>query len=145
MIGVGEKYDALEVFYPDRLAGRILGMGDVLSLIERAEEAADEDQAEAMLKKIRRDEFNLEDFRDQLKQIRKLGPLEQVMGMLPQMGPLKGLDQVNIDEKQLTHLEAIINSMTPKERAHYKLINGSRRKRIARGSGRPVPWRDSAR
>ena len=137
-IGVGEKYDALESFHPDRLAGRILGMGDILTLIERAEEAADERQAEEVLEKIRKDQFTLEDFRDQLKQIRKLGPLEQVIGMLPQIGPLKGLDQLKVDEKQLSHFEAIISSMTPKERVHYKLIDGSRRKRIARGSGRPV-------
>ena len=137
-IGVGEKYEALEVFHPDRLAGRILGMGDVLTLIEKAEGVADEEQARVVLDKIRRDEFTLGDFRDQLRQIRKLGPLEQVLGMLPQMGPLRGLDNVKIDEKQFAHLEAIINSMTPKERASYKVINGSRRKRIAKGSGRPV-------
>jgi signal recognition particle subunit SRP54 len=137
-IGVGEKYDALEVFHPDRLAGRILGMGDVLGLIEKAEGAADEEQARAMLEKLRRDEFTLEDFRDQLRQIRKLGPLEQVLGMLPQIGPLRGLDRLQIDERELLHLDAIINSMTPRERANHKLIGGSRRKRIARGSGRPV-------
>lgn len=113
-------------------------MGDVLTLIEKAEEVADEEQAKIVLDKIRRDEFTLTDFRDQLRQIRKLGPLDQVLGMLPQMGPLRGLDKVKIDEKQFAHLEAIINSMTPKERASYKLINGSRRKRIAQGSGRPV-------
>ncbi len=137
-IGVGEKYDALEPFHPDRLAGRILGMGDILTLIEKAEDAADERQAEEVLEKIRKDQFTLEDFRDQLKQIRKLGPLEQVIGMLPQIGPLKGLDRIQFDEKQLSHFEAIINSMTPRERVHHKLIDGSRRKRIARGSGRPV-------
>jgi signal recognition particle subunit SRP54 len=136
--GIGEKYQALEVFHPERLAGRILGMGDVLTLIEKAEEVADEEQAEEMLKKLRRNEFSLEDFRDQLKQIRRLGPLEQVIGMLPKMGPLKGLGDVNIDEKQFVHLEAIINSMTPRERRNYKILNGSRRKRIALGSGRPV-------
>jgi signal recognition particle subunit SRP54 len=137
-IGVGEKYEALEVFHPDRLAGRILGMGDVLTLIEKAEGVADEEQARVVMDKIRRDEFTLADFRDQLRQIRKLGPLEEVLGMLPKMGPLRGLDKVKIDEKQFAHLEAIINSMTPKERASYKVINGSRRKRIAKGSGRPV-------
>lgn len=137
-IGVGEKYDALEPFHPDRLAGRILGMGDILTLIEKAEEAADERQAQEVLDKIRKDQFTLEDFRDQLKQIRKLGPLEQIVGMLPQIGPLKGLDKLQVDEKQLGHFEAIINSMTPRERVHHKLIDGSRRKRIARGSGRPV-------
>jgi signal recognition particle subunit SRP54 len=137
-VGVGEKYDALEEFHPDRLAGRILGMGDVLSLIERAEEAADEEQAQKLLEKMTRDEFTLQDFLDQLKQVRKLGPLDQILGMLPQMGAFKGLDQVKVDEKQLSHLEAIIQSMTPKERTHYKLIDGSRRRRIAKGSGRPV-------
>jgi len=137
-IGIGEKYEALEVFHPERLAGRILGMGDILTLIEKAEETADEEQAQAVLDKIRRNEFTLEDFRDQMRQIRKLGPLEQVLGMLPQVGALRGLNKLKIDEKQLSHIEAIINSMTPRERVHYKLIDGSRRKRIARGSGRPV-------
>ncbi|HSR68050.1 MAG TPA: signal recognition particle protein [Acidobacteriota bacterium] len=137
-IGVGEKYSALEVFHPERMAGRILGMGDVLSLIEKAEETVDEEQAERMLEKMRKDEFSLEDFRDQLRQLRKLGPLDELMGMLPNAGPLKGLDKVNLDEKQLSHTEAIINSMTPLERHNFKVINGSRRKRIAEGSGRPV-------
>ena len=137
-VGTGEKYDALEVFHPERLAGRILGMGDVLTLIEKAEEVADEEQAREMLKKIRKNQFSLEDFRDQLKQIRRLGPLDQIIGLLPKMGPLKGLGDVNIDEKQFAHLEAIINSMTVRERLNYKIINGSRRKRIALGSGRPV-------
>ncbi len=137
-IGVGEKYDALEVFHPDRMAGRLLGMGDVLSLIEKAEEVVDQEQARDMLRKIRRDSFTLEDFRSQLRQVKKLGPLEKVLGMLPKMGPLKGLDNFKVDEKQLGHLEAIINSMTMRERLHYKIIDGSRRKRIARGSGRPV-------
>ncbi len=137
-IGIGENYDALEVFHPERLAGRILGMGDILTLIEKAEETADEEQARAVLDKIRRNEFTLEDFRDQMRQIRKLGPLEQILGMLPQVGALRGLSKLKIDEKQLNHLEAIINSMTPRERVNYKLINGPRRKRIARGSGRPV-------
>ncbi len=123
-VGTGEKYEALEIFHPDRLAGRILGMGDVLSLIEKAEEVADEEQAMEMLKKIRRNEFSLEDFRNQLKQIRKLGPLDQIIGMLPKMGPLKGLGDVNIDEKQFAYLEAIINSMTTRHwslRCGYKM------------------------
>ncbi len=137
-IGVGEKSSALEVFHPERMASRILGMGDVLSLIERAEEEVDEENARQMLKKLSRDEFSLEDFRDQLRQLRKMGPLEQVLGMLPQMGALKGLDKLNVDEKELIHIEAIINSMTPKERRNHRLINGSRRKRISQGSGRPV-------
>jgi len=137
-IGTGEKYDALETFHPDRLAGRILGMGDVLSLIEKAEETVDEEDAERMLEKLRRDQFTLEDFRDQLRQIKRLGPLETILGMLPQMGPFKGLDKLKVDEKQLAHVEAIINSMTARERTNYKIIDGSRRKRIAKGSGRPV-------
>ncbi len=136
--GVGEKYDALETFHPDRLAGRILGMGDVLSLIEKAEETVDEENAEKMLEKLRRDQFTLEDFREQLRQIKRLGPLEQILGMLPQMGPFKGLDKLKVDEKQLAHVEAIINSMTVRERTNYKIIDGSRRKRISKGSGRPV-------
>ena len=137
-LGTGEKADALEPFHPDRLAGRILGMGDVLSLIERAEEAVDQEQALELAEKIRKDEFTLEDFRDQLRQIRRLGPLEQILGMLPNMGPMRGLNNVKVDEKELIHIEAIINSMTPEERRHHHILNGNRRKRIARGSGRPV-------
>ena len=137
-IGVGEKYDALELFHPDRMASRILGMGDVLSLIEKAEEVTDQEAAVKALEKLRRDKFTLEDFRQQIRQIRKLGPMEQILEMLPQAGPFKGLGDLHVDEQQLAYVEAIINSMTVKERAHYKIINGSRRKRIARGSGRPV-------
>ncbi|MEE8349203.1 MAG: signal recognition particle protein [Acidobacteriota bacterium] len=137
-IGVGEKYDALEVFHPERMANRILGMGDVLSLIEKAEQVVDEEKAQQVLKKIQRNEFSLEDFRQQLLQLRQLGPLEEIFKMLPQTGPLKGLNKMQVDERQLDHLEAIINSMTLEERAQYKKINSSRRKRIARGSGRPV-------
>ncbi len=137
-VGVGEKYDALEVFHPDRMAGRILGMGDVLGLIERAEQVVDEEQAEAMIRKIRRDEFTLEDFLAQLRQLRQLGPLDQLLGLLPKAGPLKGLDKLQVDEKRLGHLEAIICSMTPRERLNHKIIKASRRRRIARGSGRPV-------
>jgi signal recognition particle subunit SRP54 len=137
-VGTGELPEALEPFYPDRLAGRILGMGDVLSLIERAEQTVERDQAEELAEKLRKDEFTLEDFRDQLRQVRKLGPLEQVLGMLPNMGALRGLSKMKVDEKELLHIEAIINSMTPQEREHHHILNGSRRKRIARGSGRPV-------
>jgi signal recognition particle subunit SRP54 len=137
-VGVGEKADALEPFYPDRLVSRILGMGDVLSLIEKAQEAIDQEQAVELEKKLREDTFTLEDFRDQLRQMRKLGPLEQILGMLPQVGPFKDLNKVKVDEKELVHIEAIINSMTPRERAHHQIINGSRRKRIARGSGTSV-------
>ncbi len=137
-IGTGEQVDALEPFFPDRLAGRILGMGDVLSLIEKAEESVDRAQAEELAEKIRKDSFTLDDFQDQLKQIRKMGPLDQILGMLPNMGPLRGMNQLNVDEKELIHIEAIISSMTPKERHNHQIINGSRRKRIAKGSGRPV-------
>ncbi len=137
-LGTGEKADALEPFFPDRLAGRILGMGDVLSLIEKAEEAVDREQATELAEKIRKDEFTLEDFRDQLRQIRQMGPMEQLLGMLPNMGPLRGISKLKVDEKELIHIEAIINSMTAEERRNHQILNGSRRKRIARGSGRPV-------
>ncbi|MBM3790154.1 MAG: signal recognition particle protein [Acidobacteria bacterium] len=137
-IGTGEKVDALEPFHPDRLAGRILGMGDVLSLIEKAEQAVDQEDALELAEKLRQDEFTLEDFRDQMRQVRKLGPLDQVLGMLPNMGPLRGINNLRMDEKELIHIEAIIDSMTPQERRHHHILNGSRRKRISRGSGRPV-------
>ena len=137
-IGVGEHYQALEVFHPDRMAGRILGMGDVLTLVEKAEAVVDQQRAEEMVQRIRQKEFTLQDFLDQLRQLRKLGPLEKVMEMLPRVGPMKTLNHLNVDEKALTHLEAIMSSMTPGERLNYKLIKASRRKRIARGSGRPV-------
>ncbi len=134
-VGTGEKVDALEPFFPDRLAGRILGMGDVLSLIEKAEDAVDHEQAAELAEKIAKDQFTLDDFRDQLKQIRQMGPLDQILGMLPNMGPLRGLNQMKVDEKELIHIEAIINSMTPQERRNHQILNGSRRKRIARGCG----------
>ncbi len=137
-VGTGEKVDALEPFHPDRLAGRILGMGDVLSLIEKAEKVVDQQEAVEMAEKLRKEEFTLEDFRDQLRQIRKLGSLEQIMGMLPHIGPMRGLNQLRVDEKELIHIEAIINSMTPQEREAHHILNGTRKKRIARGSGRPV-------
>lgn len=137
-VGVGEKYDALEAFHPARMAGRILGMGDVLSFIEKAEQTVDEEQARDVIRKIQKNEFSLEDFLMQLRQLRKLGRLDQLLGLLPRAGPLKGLDKLQVDEKQLSHLEAIISSMTPQERLNYKMINGSRRKRIAQGCGRPV-------
>jgi signal recognition particle subunit SRP54 len=137
-VGTGEKVDALEPFFPERLAGRILGMGDVLSLIEKAEDTVDREQAAELADKIRKDEFTLEDFRDQLKQVRQLGPLDQILGMLPNIGPMRGLNQVKVDEKELIHIEAIINSMTARERRNHQILNGSRKKRIARGSGRPV-------
>jgi signal recognition particle subunit SRP54 len=137
-IGIGEKYDAFEAFHPDRMAGRILGMGDVLSLIEKAESVVDQEKAEEMLQKLRQDEFTLEDFLAQLRQLRSLGPLDQLVGMLPKIGPMKGLDNLKVDEKDMAHIEAIICSMTRQERQNFKVINGSRRRRIAAGSGRPV-------
>lgn len=137
-VGTGEKLDALEPFFPDRLAGRILGMGDVLSLIEKAEQTVDQEEAKELAEKIRKDEFSLDDFRDQLRQIRKMGPLDQILGMLPNMGPLRGINKMQVDEKELIHIEAIINSMTDRERQQHHILNGSRRKRIALGSGRPV-------
>ena len=137
-VGTGEKYDALELFHPDRLVSRIIGMGDILSLIEKAEEVVDQKQALELQEKIRKDTFTLEDFRDQLKQIRKMGSLDQILSMLPSIGPLKDIQKQKVDEKELTRVEAIINSMTPKERRHHQIINGSRRKRIAKGSGTSV-------
>jgi len=138
-VGVGEKLDALEVFYPERMASRILGMGDVLTLIEKAEEAFDEKKAQELEKKIRKDSFTLEDFRDQLQQIRKMGSLESILGMIPGLSKkLGGMGGLHVDEKEFVRVEAIINSMTPKERAHFMIINGSRRLRIAHGSGTAV-------
>jgi len=137
-VGTGEKYDALELFHPDRLVSRIMGMGDILSLIEKAEEVVDKKKAVELQEKMLSDSFTLEDFRDQLKQIRKLGTLDQILGMLPSIGPFKDMQKVKVDEKELVRVEAIINSMTPKERRNHQLINGSRRKRIAKGSGTSV-------
>jgi signal recognition particle subunit SRP54 len=137
-VGVGEKSDALEPFYPDRAASRILGMGDMLSFIEKAEEAIDKKQAVEMQRKLIENEFTLEDFRDQIRQLRKLGPLEGMLSMMPQVGILKDLKNVKVDENEITHVVAIIDSMTPKERANHMLINGSRRRRIAMGSGTSV-------
>ena len=137
-VGTGEKYDALELFHPDRLVSRIMGMGDILSLIEKAEEVVDKKKAVELQEKMLSDGFTLEDFRDQLKQIRKLGTLDQILGMLPSIGPFKDMQKAKVDEKELVRVEAIINSMTPKERRNHQLINGSRRKRIAKGSGTSV-------
>lgn len=135
-VGTGEKYDALEPFYPDRMASRILGMGDVLSLVEKAQAAVDEEEAEEMAERLRKAEFTLEDFLTQLKHMKKMGPLEQILGMIPGMGgALRGFDASQIDEKKLRRVEAVLNSMTPYERRHHNVINGSRRKRIARGAG----------
>ena len=139
-VGSGERLQDLEPFHPDRVVSRVLGMGDVLSLIEKAEEAVSQEDAEKLERKIRLDDFTLEDFRDQLRTIKKMGPLEQIIGMLPGMGNLKELaaNREKVDDAQLARVEAIINSMTPKERRNHQVINGSRRKRIARGSGTSV-------
>jgi signal recognition particle subunit SRP54 len=139
-VGTGERPQDFEAFQADRLVSRMLGMGDVLSLIERAEEAIDDETRERLEKKTRLDDFTLDDFRDQLKTIKKMGPLEQVLGMIPGLGGLKQLNEqrAQVDDKQLAHVEAIVSSMTAKERRNHALINGSRRKRIARGSGRSV-------
>jgi len=137
-VGVGEKSDAFEPFYPDRAASRILGMGDILSFIEKAEEAIDKKKAVEMQQKLMDNEFTLDDFRDQLRQLRKLGPLDSILKMMPQVGIMKELKNVSVDEKEINHIVAIIDSMTPKERANHMLINGSRRRRIAAGSGTSV-------
>jgi signal recognition particle subunit SRP54 len=137
-VGVGEKFDALEPFYPERSASRILGMGDVLSFIEKAEEVIDKKQAVEMQRKLIDNEFTLDDFRDQIRQLKKLGPLESVLSMMPQVGILKDLKNVKVDEKEITHVVAIIDSMTPQERANHMIVNGSRRRRIAKGSGTTV-------
>jgi signal recognition particle subunit SRP54 len=138
-VGLGEKYDALEAFYPERIVSRVMGMGDILSLIERAESAFDKKAAMELERKLRKEEFTLEDFRDQLKQIRKMGPLEQLVDMLPKVGPLQNLPKdASVDEGKLKQVEAIINSMTNEERRDHNVIDGKRRKRIAKGSGTTV-------
>ncbi len=138
-VGVGEKTDALEPFHPDRLASRILGMGDVLSLVEKAQEAVDQTKAEELARRLREDTFSLEDFREQLKQLRKMGPLDQVLGMLPFGKMLKGAPKdIDGESADLGRFDAIIGSMTPGERHNPEVINGSRRQRIARGSGTSV-------
>ncbi|MBZ5632230.1 MAG: signal recognition particle protein [Acidobacteriia bacterium] len=137
-VGVGEKPDAFEPFHPDRVAQRILGMGDMLSLIEKVEETYGQKEQEEMQRKLIEDEFSLGDFRDQMKQLRKLGPLESILGMMPQLGPLKDLKNAKIDEKEITRLVAIVDSMTQRERNNHMIINGARRRRIAKGSGTSV-------
>lgn len=134
-VGMGEKTDALEPFYPDRMASRILGMGDVLTLIEKAQESVDIKKAQEMEQKLRKAEFTLEDFLDQMQQMKNMGPLDQLLGMIPGAGKIKGLKDLQIDEKDMAHTEAIIRSMTAEERRKPMIINGSRRKRIAAGSG----------
>jgi signal recognition particle subunit SRP54 len=137
-VGSGERLEDLEPFHPSRVVSRVLCMGDVLSLIERAESAIDQESAARLEQKIRANEFTLEDFRDQLRTIRRMGPLEQIIGMIPGLGGMKALADQQPDEKQISRIEAIVDSMTPEERRRHHIINGSRRKRIARGSGTSV-------
>jgi signal recognition particle subunit SRP54 len=137
-VGSGERLEDLELFHPDRIVSRMLGMGDVLTLIEKAEQAVDEDEAEALEEKLRKNQFTLDDFRSQLKTIKRMGPLESILGMIPGLGNLKQLADAKPDEKQLGRVEAIISSMTVEERRDHTVINGSRRKRIAKGSGTSV-------
>jgi signal recognition particle subunit SRP54 len=137
-VGSGEKLDDLEPFHADRFVSRMLGMGDVLTLIEKAEEVIDQGDAEKLEAKIRKGGFTLEDFRDQLRMLKRMGPLDKILGMLPGMGGMKELAGQKPDEKQLSRIEAIINSMTPDERKHADILDGSRRKRVARGSGTTV-------
>ncbi|HEY0556088.1 MAG TPA: AAA family ATPase, partial [Thermoanaerobaculia bacterium] len=137
-VGVGEKADDLELFHPERMSSRMIGMGDVLSLIEKAERGLDAAETERLAKRIVSQQFTLEDLRDQLRQLRKLGPLASVLEMLPKVGPLRGLDSASVDEGGLKKVEAIINSMTPLERRRPDVLNGGRKKRIAMGSGTSV-------
>ena len=137
-VGIGEKIDAFELFHPDRIASRILGMGDILSLIEKAQEEFDQKEALRLQKRIKEKEFDLEDFLYQLKQIKKLGSLEQILSMIPGLGQIKQLRKMRMDERELIKIEAIINSMTKEERRNYKIIKGSRKRRIAKGSGTTV-------
>ena len=133
----GEKTGDFEAFHPDRMAERILGMGDILSLVEKAQQVFDEKEAQALEKKFRDNDFNLEDFLSQMKQIKKMGPIQNIIGMIPGLSQLK-TDDLDVDEKVFTHMEAIINSMTIKERRNPAILNSSRKKRIARGSGRNI-------
>ena len=139
LIGMGEKLDALEPFHPDRMASRILGMGDILTLVEKIQSTTDLAKAMEMEKKLRKDEFTLEQFLDQMQQVKKLGSLETILGLIPGMGGIsQKLKEANVDEREFDRIEAIIRSMTPKERRNPDIINGSRRKRIAAGSGMRV-------
>ena len=137
-LGVGEKPEELELFQAERMASRILGMGDVLSLIEKAEQGLDKAESERLAQRMARREFTLEDLRDHLRQLKRMGPLSQVLGMLPKAGPLAKMDPSQVDESQLVRIEAMINSMTPKERRYPKLLAASRKRRIAKGSGTRV-------
>ncbi|HLB05968.1 MAG TPA: signal recognition particle protein, partial [Thermodesulfobacteriota bacterium] len=137
-IGVGEKLDAFEPFHPDRMASRILGMGDVLTLIEKAHETFDQKKAEELGQKLKKDSFTLDDFKDQIQQMRKMGSFGDILGMIPGLGKLKGIKEMAPDEKDIKRIEAIINSMTMVERRDPAVLNGNRRLRIAKGSGTTV-------
>lgn len=137
-VGLGEKLDAIEPFHPERMASRILGMGDVLTLIEKAQANVDEEKAKELEKKMRTASFTLDDFLDQLGQVKKMGPLDEILKMMPGANKIKGMNNLQIDEKQISHVEAIIQSMTTEEKAHPEIINANRRKRIARGSGTSI-------
>ena len=136
-IGTSEKMDGIDYFYPDRMASRILGMGDILSIVDKANEIIDEKEAEKSLKKMQNGKFDLEDFLTQMKQIKKLGPLENILKLIPGASKM-GLNNININPKDLAHIEAIILSMTPEERKHPEILKASRKERIAKGSGRSV-------
>jgi signal recognition particle subunit SRP54 len=138
-VGLGEKMDAIEPFYPERMASRILGMGDVLTLIEKAQANVDEEKAKELEQKMRTATFTLDDFLEQLGQVRNLGPLDELLKMMPGANKIKGLNNVQIEEKQIAHVEAIIRSMTKAEKSHPEILNSNRKKRIAKGSGRTVP------
>lgn len=138
-VGLGEKMDAIEPFYPERMASRILGMGDVLTLIEKAQANVDEQKAKELEQKMRTATFTLDDFLDQLGQVRKLGPLDELLKMMPGANKIKGLNNLQVDEKQIAHVEAIIRSMTKEEKIHPEIMNSNRKRRIAKGSGRTVP------
>jgi len=137
-IGVGEKTDALEVFHPERMASRILGMGDIVTLVEKAQAEMDEKKARELERKIRRHEFTLEDYREQLVQIRKMGSLKDILSMIPGLGRMKGMGELEVDDREIVKITAIIDSMTREERLNYQIIDGERRKRIAKGSGTTV-------
>ncbi|HEO8419041.1 signal recognition particle protein [Niallia sp. FSL W8-0635] len=138
-VGLGEKMDALETFHPERMASRILGMGDVLSLIEKAQINVDEEKARELEKKMKTDSFTFDDFLDSLSQVKSMGPLDELIKMMPGANKIKGLNNMKVDEKQIAHVEAIIKSMTKQEKEQPEIINAGRRKRIAKGSGRTVP------
>ncbi|MDR6997932.1 signal recognition particle protein [Neobacillus niacini] len=138
-VGLGEKMDAIEPFHPERMASRILGMGDVLTLIEKAQANVDEEKAKELEQKMRTASFTLDDFLEQLGQVRKLGPLDELLKMMPGANKIKGLNNLQIDEKQIAHVEAIIRSMTKEEKIHPEIMNSGRKRRIAKGSGRTVP------